>query len=103
MNDCCVDSSWTLSKYFKKLMNYDRLFFILTMNNIHGLPLNIKSHIDYIFLFKEDDLIERKKIYGNFLQNLFTFNEFESIMNGIQYDNESIVIDKYGNSYYYEE
>ena len=102
MDNCCDNFGWSLSKDFRNLICYDRLFFLLIMSNIFGLSFDLKSKIDYIFVFQENNKIEREKIYNNYFQSHMTYNIFNKYMNELKYTDECLVMDNKGNLFSYD-
>lgn len=71
------------------------LFFLFTMQYPLGIHRSLRCNIDYIFVFNEDSIKNRKKIYEDYVSNI-SFNEFENILDSLS-NFECIVIDKTNN------
>ena len=87
MDDCMVDS-----KNFIKDPNILELFFngrhhhlsfILTMQYSLGIPPELRSNFDYIFLLAEDFISNRKRLYEHYAGMFPTFDIFQQVFNEI--------------------
>ena len=83
LDDCLYDSSWTKSKYVRSLfMNgrHWRVFFIITMQYAMGIPPNLRTNIDYVFILRENIVQNRKRIYECYAGMFPTFEIFCQVM-----------------------
>jgi hypothetical protein len=74
------------------------LFFLLTMQYPVGIPPALRSNIDYIFVFNEPSIANRKKIYDSYFSILPSFAHFENILDSCTQNFECLVIDTTGKS-----
>ena len=59
LDDCLYDNSWTKSKHVRSLfMNgrHFKMFFIITMQYALGIPPNLRTNIDYVFILRENNI-----------------------------------------------
>lgn len=85
-----------LDENFHKLLFTHRNYNIgvcFTMQYSHYMPPSIRNNIDYTFIFRENMLPTRKKLYEQHYTKIFeSFEQFSAIMDGLG-DYECIVID----------
>lgn len=95
-DDCMYDSSIFKSKYVRALfMNgrHYKLFFILAMQYALGLPPNLRTNIDYVFILRENIIQNRKRLYDSFAGMFPTFDAFCQTMDQCTSDYGVLVID----------
>ena len=83
LDDCLYDSSWTKSKYVRSLFMNGRhwkVFFIITMQYAMGIPPNLRTNIDYVFILRENIVQNRKRIYECYAGMFPTFEIFCQVM-----------------------
>jgi hypothetical protein len=57
LDDCLYDSSWAKDKNIRSIFMNGRhlkLFFIITMQYPLGIPPNLRTNIDYVFILREN-------------------------------------------------
>ena len=72
------------------------LFFLLTMQYPLGIPPALRSNIDYIFVFNEPSIKNRKKIYDDYAGMIASFDLFQNILDSCTANHECLVIDTSG-------
>ena len=95
LDDCLYDNSWTKSKYVRSLfMNgrHFKLFFIITMQYALGIPPNLRTNIDYVFILRENIVQNRKRLYDCYAGMFPTFEVFCAVMDQCTENYECIVI-----------
>ena len=95
LDDCLYDNSWTKSKHVRSLfMNgrHFKMFFIITMQYALGIPPNLRTNIDYVFILREPYLTNRKRIWENYASMFPTLESFCSIMDATTENYECLVI-----------
>ena len=95
LDDCLYDNSWTKSKYVRSLfMNgrHFKLFFIITMQYALGIPPNLRTNIDYIFILRENIVQNRRRLYECYAGMFPTFEVFSAVMDQCTENYECIVI-----------
>jgi len=95
-DDCLYDQSWTKDKNVRSaFMNgrHYKMMFIITMQYALGIPPNLRTNIDYIFILRENIVKNRKKIYENYAGMFPDFHMFCSTMDQCTENYECLVID----------
>jgi hypothetical protein len=85
-DDCLHDKSWQKSKAVKNIfMNgrHYKIFFILAMQYVLGIPPALRTNIDYVFIFRDSSLQNRRKIYECFGGAIPTFDMFCQLMESL--------------------
>ncbi len=65
LDDCLYDNAWSKDKFMRSVfMNgrHYKLLFLLTMQFALGIPPNLRTNIDYVFILRENYVSNRKKI-----------------------------------------
>lgn len=96
LDDCLYDSSWTKDINVRSMFMNGRhlkLFFIISMQYPLGIPPNLRTNIDYIFILRENIVANRKRIYDNYAGMFPTFEIFCQVMNQCTENYECLVID----------
>ena len=94
-DDCMYDNSWVKDKNVRLLfMNgrHYKIMFIITMQYPLGIPPNLRTQIDYVFILRENYTNNRKKIYENYAGMFPTFEVFCQVMDQCTENYECIVI-----------
>lgn len=95
MDDCLYDQSWTRDKLMRALFMNGRhwkVFLIITMQYPLGIPPNLRTNIDYVFILREPYLVNRKKIWENYASMFPTLESFCSVMDQTTENFECLVI-----------
>ena len=93
--------SWKKDKTIKSIFFNGRHYnflFILTMQYPQGIPPELRSNIDYVFIFNEPSVANRKKIYDAYCGMLPDFNYFCNILDACTQNHECVVVKTSGNS-----
>jgi len=102
LDDMLADaSSWKKEKTIQEIFFNGRhfnLFFILTMQYPLGIPPALRSNIDYVFIFNEPSIKNRKNIYEGYAGAIPTFDHFCNILDSCTQNHECLVIKTSGNS-----
>ena len=94
-------ASWKKDKTIKSIFFNGRHFnflFILTMQYAQGIPPELRSNIDYVFIFNEPSVANRKRIYDAYGGMVPSFEHFCNILDACTQDHECLVIKTSGNS-----
>lgn len=86
LDDCLYDDSWAKTKPIRNIfMNgrHFKIFFIVTMQYVLGIPPVLRTNIDYTFIFREPSIGNRKRIYENFCGMIPTFQMFCQVMDSL--------------------
>lgn len=102
LDDMLADAStWKREKTIQEIFFNGRhfnFFFILTMQYALGIPPALRSNIDYVFIFNEPSINNRKKIYIDYCSCIPTFQMFENILDSCTQNYECLVVKLSGNS-----
>jgi hypothetical protein len=96
LDDCMYDKKFLREKIMRQIFYNGRhwnVFFMLTMQYCMDLTPDLRSNIDYIFVFRENILQNREKIWRNFFGIFPTFDMFNQVMNACTENYECIVLD----------
>lgn len=96
LDDCLYDNGWSRDKMMRLLfMNgrHWRIMLLITMQYPLGVPPNLRTNIDYVFILREPYLNNRKRIYDNYAGMFPTFESFCQIMDQCTENYECLVID----------
>ena len=69
-----------------------KLLFILTMQYALGIPPNLRTNIDYIFILRENYVSNRKRLYEHYAGMFPSFEMFCQVMDQCTEDYECLVI-----------
>jgi len=95
LDDCLYDNSWIKDKNIRSVfMNgrHYKLLFILTMQFALGIPPNLRTNIDYVFILRENYVSNRKRIYEHYAGMFPTFEMFCQVMDQCTENYECLVI-----------
>ena len=95
LDDCLYDSSWTKSKHIRSIfMNgrHYKMMFLVTMQYALGIPPNLRTNIDYVFILRENIVSNRKRIYVSYAGMFPTFEIFCQVMDQCTENYECLVI-----------
>lgn len=85
-DDCLQDNKWQTTKQIKSIFMNGRhfsIFFILSLQYVMGIPPNLRTNIDYAFIFRESSFTNRRKLYDNFGGAIPSFPLFCSLMDSL--------------------
>jgi hypothetical protein len=95
LDDCLFDASWTKDKMMRLLFMNGRhwkIMLIITMQYPLGIPPNLRTNIDYVFILREPYINNRKRIYENYAGMFPTFESFCQVMDQCTENYECLVI-----------
>ncbi len=95
LDDCLYDAGWTRDKMMRLLFMNGRhwkMMLIITMQYPLGIPPNLRTNIDYVFILREPYISNRKKIYENYAGMFPTFESFCQVMDQCTENYECLVI-----------
>ena len=70
-----------------------KIMTVITMQYPLGVPPNLRTNIDYVFILREPYLTNRKRIYENYAGMFPTFESFCQVMDQCTENYECLVID----------
>ena len=95
LDDCLYDNSWVRSKHVRSLfMNgrHYKLLFVITMQYALGIPPNLRTNVDYVFLLRENIVQNRRRLYDSFAGMFPSFDMFCQVMDQCTENFECLVI-----------
>jgi len=85
------------SAYYKKLFVEGRhynIMYLLCLNYSMGLTPTMRSNVDYVFLYAEEEVVNMKRLYENYAGIFPTFRMFKETLDQCTEDFGCLVIDK---------
>ena len=95
LDDCLYDASWTKDKMMRLLFMNGRhwkIMLIITMQYPLGIPPNLRTNIDYVFILREPYMTNRKRIWENYASMFPTLESFSAVMDQCTENYECLVI-----------
>lgn len=95
LDDCLYDSAWTKDKMMRLLFMNGRhwkIMLIITMQYPLGIPPNLRTNIDFVFILREPYIANRKRIYENYAGMFPTFESFSQVLDQCTENFECLVI-----------
>ena len=95
LDDCLYDNEWKKEKRIREIFMNGRhwgIMFILSMQFALGIPPNLRSNIDYVFILRENIVSNRKRLYEHYAGMFPTFEMFCSTMDQCTENYECLVI-----------
>lgn len=96
LDDCLYDASWAKDKMMRLLFMNGRhwkIMLLITMQYPLGIPPNLRTNIDYVFILREPYINNRQRIYQNYAGMFSTFEAFCQVMDQCTENFECLVID----------
>lgn len=97
MDDCLYDAkNWTNDKNIRFIFMNGRhvgITFLVTMQYLLGIPPNLRSNVDYIFICKETKNNIKKKLYEYYAGMFPNYEMFNQILNECTKEYGCLVID----------
>ena len=95
LDDCLFDATWTKDKMMRMLFMNGRhwkIMLVITMQYPLGIPPNLRTNIDYVFILREPYIANRKRIYENYAGMFPTFESFCQVMDQCTENFECLVV-----------
>jgi len=95
LDDCLYDNKWTKDVMMRLLFMNGRhwkIMLVITMQYPLGIPPNLRTNIDYVFILREPYIANRKRIYDNYAGMFPTFESFTQVMDQWTENYECLVI-----------
>ena len=96
LDDCLYDNVWakdTNMKYLFMNGRHVKAMVIITMQYPLGVPPNLRTNIDFIFIFRENFKSNRRRIFENYAGMFPSFESFCQVMDQCTENFECLVID----------
>ena len=101
LDDCLYDNTWAKDKLMRLLFMNGRhwkVMLVITMQYPLGIPPNLRTNTDYVFILREPYTTNRKRIYENYAGMFPTFESFCQVMDQCTENYECLVINNNSNS-----
>jgi len=95
LDDCLYDSSWSRNELMRMIFMNGRhwkIMLIITMQYPLGIPPQLRTNVDYVFILREPYIANRKRIYENYAGMFPTFESFCQVMDQCTENFECLVI-----------
>lgn len=95
LDDCLYDQTWTRDKMMRLLFMNGRhwkVMLIITMQYPLGIPPNLRTNIDYVFILREPYATNRKRIWENYCSVFPTLESFCGVLDQTTENYECLVI-----------
>ncbi len=95
LDDCLYDNSWVKNKNVRSLfMNgrHYKAFFIVTSQYSLGIPPNLRTNVDYVFVLRETIHSNRRRLFEQYCGMFPTYEFFCSVMDQCTENFECLVI-----------
>lgn len=95
-DDCLYDASWTKDKSVREIFMNGRhyhILYIITMQHPLGIPPQLRTNIDFVFILRDNIYSNRRRIYDHYAGIFPTFEMFCSVMDQCTNNYECLVID----------
>jgi hypothetical protein len=95
MDDCMFDKSWLKDiniHYLFSVGRHIKMLFLLTLQYPLGIPPALRTNIDYVFIFREPLVNNRKRLYDSYAGIFPTFQMFCEVLDATTSDYECLVI-----------
>jgi len=95
LDDCLYDNSWVKDKNVRSLfMNgrHYKAFFIITSQYSLGIPPNLRTNVDYVFVLRETIHSNRRRLFEQYCGMFPTYEFFCSVMDQCTENFECLVI-----------
>jgi hypothetical protein len=95
LDDCLYDKSWINEESTRYIFMNGRhidMVTLITMQYPLGVPPNLRTNIDFVFILRENNISNRKRIYDNYAGMFPTFDMFCQFMDQCTEKYECLVI-----------
>ena len=95
LDDCLYDADWKKDKRIKEIFMNGRhwnIQFVLIMQYALGIPPNLRTNIDWVFILRENIMSNRKRLYEQYAGMFPTFEMFCSTMDQCTNNYECLVV-----------
>lgn len=95
LDDCMYDGIWKKDKGMRFVfMNgrHQQLLCVITLQYVMGIPPDLRCNVDFTFIFNENNIKNRKKLYENYASIIPTFEMFCSILDSVTENYGCLVI-----------
>lgn len=96
LDDLMFDTSWIKDMNIRRLfMNgrHHKLLYVITMQYCLGIPPTLRTNVDYVFILREPNIGNRKRLYEQYAGIFKTFEMFCQVMDQCTENHECLVVD----------
>jgi hypothetical protein len=97
LDDCLYDNTWRRNRTIHALLKHSGVMFhttfFITMQYGVGIPPSLQASLDYVFIFRENHVSNRERLYKYYADIFPTFELFCSAMNLLTEPYACLVID----------
>jgi hypothetical protein len=96
LDDCMYDRSFLRDECIRQLFMNGRhwkIFFLLTAQYCMDIPPALRTNVDYLFVLRENVIMNREKLYKSFFGVFPTFQMFQQVMDSCTENYECLVLD----------
>lgn len=86
LDDCMYDSIWKKDKNMRYVFQngrHSQLLCMITLQYVLGIPPELRCNVDYTFIFRDNNINNRKKIYENYCSVIPDFHTFCAILDSV--------------------
>ena len=95
-DDCLDDTKWCTNVDIKFIFyngRHAKITFFLCMQHPMGIPPSLRTQADYVFIFNDENIDNRQRIYKQYCGMFPTFAIFNKVMKQLTGDYQCIVVD----------
>lgn len=95
LDDCLFDATWTkdtLIRYLFMNGRHLKILFLITMQYAMGIPPALRTNVDFVFIFRENIMQNRKRLYECYAGMFPSFEAFCMVMDQCTENFECMVI-----------
>ena len=95
LDDCLYDNTWARDKLMRLLFMNGRhwkLMLVITMQYPLGVPPNLRTNIDFVFILRENYVSNRKRLYEHYAGMFPSYDIFAQVMDACTENYECLVI-----------
>lgn len=95
-DDCLDDTKWCTNVDIKFIFyngRHAKITFFLCMQHPMGIPPSLRTQADYVFIFNDENIDNRQRIYKQYCGMFPSFAIFNKVMKQLTGDYQCIVVD----------
>ena len=96
LDDCMYDNAWVKDKSIRQIFyngRHIKMMFLITMQYPLGITPNLRTNIDYVFILRDSNVSNQRRIYENYAGIFPTFDVFRQVYLECTENYEALVID----------
>lgn len=95
LDDCLFNNSWVRDKNIISIFlngRHYKMLFLITMQYALGIPPSLRTNLDYVFILRENNMSNRRRIYENYAGMIPSWDMFNQIMDQCTENYECLVL-----------